>query len=144
MSFPSFLSLLFLSFSLSQIFDSSWLRCTSSSPTGLHFTDRSVVNRSSVVGVAWIVCLKGIFPSPRVNSLITVVQQGSAAVCPFDPSADRDLGYGDISMGSMLLFLHEIVLVGLQVFAGRSGDVYVSLLGLFGGGVVVTTSSLFC
>ncbi|PRQ52499.1 hypothetical protein RchiOBHm_Chr2g0156151 [Rosa chinensis] len=46
-------------------------------------------------------------------------------------------------MGSMLLYLHVIVLVGLHVFVGRSGDVSVSPLGLAGGGDV-TTSSLSC
>ncbi|PRQ56551.1 hypothetical protein RchiOBHm_Chr1g0337621 [Rosa chinensis] len=94
MSFPSFLSLLLLSYSLSQISYSSWLRCTSSSPIGLHFTDRSLVHRSSFVGVAWIICLRVCM---RVCTIFSYL----------------DLGYGDLSMDSMLLFLQGIILVGL-------------------------------
>ncbi|PRQ32836.1 hypothetical protein RchiOBHm_Chr5g0050841 [Rosa chinensis] len=92
MSFPSFLSSFFLSYYLTQISDFSWLRCTSSSRIGLPFTDCSLVHRSSVVSVTWIVYLNRVFPLQRVNPMITVAQQGSvwsSAVCPVDPSADQ-------------------------------------------------------
>ncbi|XP_061993500.1 uncharacterized protein LOC133711385 [Rosa rugosa] len=108
--------------SLSQISDSSWLRCTSSSPIGLHFTDCSLVYRSSVVGVVWIVCFNGFFPSLRVNPLNTVVQQGSArslAVYPFDPSADQSPSpylFFFLSSALVTVFVSEDVLYGLEIW----------------------------
>ena len=95
------------SFSVTQISNFSWLRCTSSTKSTSTVCLLSFL--SSVSGDGWRGCINGVFPlSQCVNPMLSVVLQGAAlafANCSFDLFVDRLL----LSTSFLVLFYFLLV-----------------------------------